>query len=90
MSTRKQVIILLDPHEGGKEQTMILVFLTIWKLKVSRLQYALRQWTRPATAALALGALSDLTRTRAELHALDKPRQFQHCCTPKGSKLSKR
>ena len=48
---------------------MIPILITFWKLFSSRLQYTLRLWTRSATAAFALGALSDLSRTRADLLA---------------------
>ncbi len=48
---------------------MIPILFTFWKLFSSRFQYTLRQWTRPATAALALSVLTDLSRSRTDLLA---------------------
>ena len=43
--------------------------LNFWKNLGSRVKQHLKQWTKPATAILVTGTLSDMTRSRADLIA---------------------
>jgi hypothetical protein len=48
---------------------MIRRILNSWKNLGSRVKQHLRQWTKPVTAILVTGILSDMTRSRADLIA---------------------
>ena len=48
---------------------MILYFITIWKWVFSQVQLLLKYWTKPATAVLITGLVSDLTRSQSDLLA---------------------
>jgi hypothetical protein len=59
--------MLLDRYITGREQIMILHFITIWKSVLSQIQTCIKCWTKPATAVLATGFVFDLSRKWVDL-----------------------